>query len=246
MAGRIPTFNDQSELPRSGSFIGQPPRRGVMIAMDVEPTKPTGDKIPRAMEFFLNPDQFDIVLEAVWTKIAIPGLSHEVQQYSHTASTPIKFTLEWSFLEAIRRMRANRSLPQEQNPLAGNSHDPFARGRELSQSRAFLYRDFLHSFTVPMEHGRAPSRCLLLWPNFLAIICVINKINFKFTRWSNRGMPMAWAADIEATEHRTVFKQRQGRSNYFTQVDQDISDSDRKLYDAQQIIELGSDILTGF
>lgn len=230
--------------PTNSIDAHMPPTRGTMIAIDVDPAQPS--RLPRAMEFFFNPREVGITPNAVWAKLPIPGLSHEVLQYSHSESVPVTMTLQWSALETIRRRRAGtKELDAGRNPNQRPVDNPFS-DMEHNQYEGFMYRDFLYAFSVPMSPGRAPSRCMIVWPNFLSIIGVISPIAFKFTKFAKSGWPMAFSASITLTEHRIVFRQREGRSRFFTQVDQKLSGQEQDLQQAAQLIELAQDVLLDF
>ena len=209
------------QLEGRRDVYGKPPIRGVMIAIDA-PDDRSAD-LPRSMEMFFNPDQVGLAAGAEWARIAVPGLSHEVLQYSHSMSDEMTFTLQWSALEAIRRLR-NAQAPGEQMRRASvrrlpvNNIDPFLKIRELTESLPFVYRDFLKSFTVPVEAGRAPSRCMFIWPNMVSMIAVITDVDFSFTKISTQGLPMAWSCNLSFVELRRVFRQRSGRKRFFTQI----------------------------
>lgn len=192
-----------------------------MVAIDA-PEDRSSD-LPRSMELFFNPEQVTVAAGAEWARIAVPGLSHEVLQYSHSASDEMTFTLQWSALEAIRRLRQAQA-PGEQmrratvRRLPVNNIDPFLKIRELTESMPYIYRDFLKAFTVPVEAGKAPSRCLFIWPNMFSMIAVITDVDFTFTKFSTQGLPMAWSANLTFVELRRVFRQRSGRRKFFTQI----------------------------
>lgn len=230
--------------PTNSINAHMPPTRGTMIAIDVDGSVPS--RLPRAMEFFFNPREVSITANAVWAKIPIPGLSHEVMQYSHTESVPVTLTLEWSALETLRRRRAGQAaVDVGEDPNLRPVANPFS-DMNHHQDKGFMYRDFLYSFSVPMSPGRAPSRCMVIWPNFISVIGVVAPVAFKFTQWAKGGWPMAFAASITLTEHRVVFRKREGRHRFFTQVDQQLTGQEQDLQQTAELIETAQDILLDF
>lgn len=230
--------------PTNSLDAHMPPNRGTMIAIDLDSSIPT--ELPRAMEFFFNPVEVGLTANAVWAKLAIPGLSHEVLQYSHSESVPVTMSLQWSALEAIRRRRAGRAaVGRGEDPNNRPVENPFSDLNHHAHE-AFMYRDFLYSFSVPMSPGRSPSRCMIIWPNFLSIITVMSPIAFNFTQFAKSGWPMAFTASITLTEHRVVFRQREGRKRFFTQVDQKLTGQEQGLQQAAELQELSQDILLDF
>lgn len=186
--------------------IARTPTRACLIAEDA-PNPTTKDDLPRGMEVFINPAQVKVNGVANWPRIAVPGLSHEVMQYSHTNSRELSFQLQWSALESLRRngMHALRDSP----------------GRPGSVRVITQYRHFLYSFLQPLERGLAPSRARLVWPDFLHIVGVITKVNFTFTKFASSGAPMAFSADIDMVEHRVTFLQRNERTDFFKTAEAD-------------------------
>ncbi len=216
--GPLFQFNIKSARPTPGrdtSFVGNKPVRAFLINNEVENDE-TG--LPRAMQFFINPDQLTYKTAAEWARIAVPGLSHEVLQYSHAKSDEVSFDLEWSALEAKRRIAS---------PTADTTESETVRKfRRQSRDLAFLYRDFLRALTIPMERGRAPSRVTLVWPGFLHMTAAVTGVDFSFTQWSQFGEPMAFVAGVDMVELRTSFRRRRGPVRFFDNPDAEENDSD--------------------
>lgn len=169
--------------------------------LDVEdPNDPLA--LPASIEVFLNPTSLRLRSAADWASINIPGLSHQVLQWSHSSAYRISFTLLWSYLEATRRVNSETVRAKE------DEADPIPKIAIAKLTTA--YRRFLLALTSPLEPGAAPSRATLIWPGFLEITGVATSVNFQFTQFAEEGYPMAFRADIDMTELRTFFRNRAG------------------------------------
>lgn len=197
----------------SGSIVGARPNRAILVNRDL-PIEGR-DALPRSLEFMLNPEQLHYSLSAEWARIAVPGLSHEVLQYSHSASSEISFDLEWSSQEAARRFLSQESGRHRGFARPRLSDEENRAIRQRSQFEYFRYHDFLAALTVPLDRGFAPSRVALIWPNFLRITAAVTKVEFTIQQWALDGSPMRFVASIDLVEMRTAFRKRLGRSQVF-------------------------------
>jgi hypothetical protein len=199
-------------MPNSLEHLGIPPIRGWLVNDDFEDSV---DSLPSSMEMFFNPDQLTFNTGAEWARIAVPGLSHEVLQYSHTNSNELKFNLEWDLLELARRQKAGDKKEDSEawfiNPAA-SSKPPKA---------GLLYKEFLYALTLPIEAGRAPSRITIVWPGVVHVRCVVEDVKFTFTRFGKSGGVIAFGASLDLIELRRVFLSRKGVIDYFTRVPED-------------------------
>jgi hypothetical protein len=187
------------------------PVRGVFVAEDVQEREDTFD-LPRSMEFFWNPVELRVRGAASWARIAVPGLSHEVLQWSHNPSREINFTLEWDAVEAANRVGGGKTVP---------ARDPEARltlSRSLranTDAAAFVYRDFLYGLLVPVSAGRAPTRTTFVWPGTLQMLGVVTEMEVTFTMFGLLGEPTAFSAEVTMVELRTTFMSRAGATGFF-------------------------------
>lgn len=224
--------NDADVLKRQGNAallrIMREPTRACLIAEDA-PAPKTKDDLPRGMEFQINPNQVKVNGQANWPRIAVPGLSHEVLQYSHTNSRELSFQLQWSALESVRRNRLTKLRDDPNRP---------GTTRIVNQ-----YRHFLASFLQPLERGFAPSRARLVWPDFMHILGVITKINFNFTKFASSGSPMAFNANIDIVEIRTTFLQRVERTDFFNTADADARKSQEPADQTNSFSQFSADLL---
>lgn len=195
-------------MPDVNQIHARPLVRGILVCEDVEEDEYS---LPSSMEFFMNPDRIDFDMEAEWARIAVPGLSHEVLQYSHTRSNEISFELQWDKIEAGRRMKGEHLVRAVEG-----APDAWTRKiRKSSIDYGMYYKEFLYSLLQPVERGRSPSRVTLIWPGVLHTRGVITSINFTFTKFGQPGGVMSFGARINMIELRRVFVSRQGIIEYF-------------------------------
>jgi len=182
------------------------PERAVLINEDFSEDSDIAT-LPRSLEFFWNPETLRLAAGAQWARIQVPGLSHEVLQWSHNKSREIEFTLQWSAMEAAKRYNADPPTTPTMYP----------RARTESQRSVYLYRDFLHALIAPLQRGRAPSRISLIWVNVLQITGVVTDIDFDMTSFTTGGEIRALTANVSMLELRTTFLGRKGVFGYFIQ-----------------------------
>lgn len=197
------------------SIHSRPLVRGILVCDDVEDDEYS---LPRSMEFFMNPDKINFDLQAEWARIAVPGLSHEVLQYSHTKSNELSFELEWDSIEAQRRMKGEQLVRE----IEGAQDDWSRKIRESSIHRGMYYKEFLYSLLQPVTRGRAPSRVTLIWPGVLHTRGVITNIKFVFTKFGQSGGVMSFRASVEMLELRRVFISRERITEYFERAPVDM------------------------
>lgn len=189
------------------SFVGEHPDRVLIINEDAAaPNEGVG--LPRAMRAFLNPDQLRYKAGAEWARLQVPGLSHEVLQWSHSASHELSFELEWDVRLAKQRIR-NFAAATAKEAAA------YTQARINAEHDVFRFKEFLVALTVPLERGRAPSRVSLFWPGFLQMTGVVTSVDFTFKQWAPRGPIIGFVAAVEFLELRTVFRQRNGANRFF-------------------------------
>lgn len=138
-----------------------------------------------------NPEEFDLSIKAAYKKQVIPGMSHEVRQFSHTESLGMKFELRFQVRGA-------------------GSRDSFTPPFSIADRRRA--ESFLLSLPVPMAGavigrtvgGNAPPRVLVEWPNFLTLEASVEDVGFKYTRFNSHGDPLDLAVSVSVAEMRDV------------------------------------------
>jgi hypothetical protein len=191
-------------------MFGMRPVRAFLICEDL-PQVDDINKLPRSMEVFLNPRSINFNAEGVWADIDVPGLSHQVHQYSHSKSNIVSFTLVWDRILAERRLNHRNRL----NLNTGLADSYLRSIHSQTLIDPYQYKDFLLGLTVPMVPGYAPSRVTFIWPKFLHMTGIVKPVNFKFTRFTASGAVMAFRADIRMTELRINFRQRVEAEKFF-------------------------------
>jgi len=194
-------------------FVGTSPVRAFIICEDL-PFPSNVDQRESTMEVFLNPMSLDLESSAVWSNIDVPGLSHQVHQYSHSKSNTIDFELGWDkILAEQRRAAINRRKAFGQTPITNDQK--LRESQTQVSSEPHKYKDFLYGLTVPMAPGQPPSRVTLIWPKFLHTTGFVNDVKFGFTRFAANGSVMSFRARISMTELRTTFRQRADVNQFF-------------------------------
>ena len=127
-----------------------------------------------------NPPELEETIDVNWARPAVPGLSHEPLQYSHTSNLKHGLTLTFDALDP--------------------TYDP---------ARILLARRFLQSLCVPRQAAQdigsgAPPRVLFVWPNLISLTCVITSLGFKYSRFRLDGTPTLFTVKVALEEIRDV------------------------------------------
>lgn len=151
---------------------GQRPERMSIVAIS------SGDFI----EAQYNPTELEENLGAVYATQTVPGLSHQVLQFTHTENLTLTFDLNYDALT---------------NPSSFDADD------------ALNGRRFLHSLCYPRAGAAtvrdgAPSRAVFIWPELYTLTAVLTKLKIKFTRFLVTGKPSAFVASCTLQEIRDV------------------------------------------
>lgn len=130
------------------------------------------------MEVQFNPEQLPEELTVNYTRLTVPGMSHQQIQYINTNNHG--FTLEL-FLEALGGERSQEKLEDQRNfilslmyPVAGASDVP----------------------------GGAPPRVLFVWPRLATFTAVVTRARFIHTHFASTGAPIRTTATVELEEVR--------------------------------------------
>ena len=123
-----------------------------------------------------NPDELTETFEAKWNNVTVPGLSHELMQFSNSVNDKLSFKL--FFTNQAVQSTATKFRDQ-QAPL-----DSIQYARRL-----------LKSWTVPVPSAysvtsAAPATLLLVWPQTLSFQCVLTKVDFKISNWDMSESPL--------------------------------------------------------
>lgn len=139
------------------------------------------------LDAMFNPEELTMGIKAVYKDHAIPGMSHQLKQFSHTDNISLKFSIAFQV--------------QNSQQTSGSFRTPAF----TIQDREYAER-FLMSLCVPRgstDIGRnAPPTTLVLWPNFLSFEAVMLDVNLKYTRFNRNLAPIAFTAELTMDQLR--------------------------------------------
>jgi len=126
-----------------------------------------------------NPTEFEEKLGAAWSKLAVPGLSHQVKQFANTLDVTYDFELFYR--------------------VADGGAKELKRVRD---ARTFLYAACHPRAQTSGLNGAGPPRLLFVWPGLISLNCVITQLTFKYTMFNKSGDPIAYNAKVTLEEIR--------------------------------------------
>jgi hypothetical protein len=126
-----------------------------------------------------NPEQLEETVSANWARQGVPGLSHNVLQFSNTANETFAFELFF---------RANT---------------------EAEMQEIHRWRRFLKSLVVPRGGantiaGGAPPRVLLVWPRMLSLTCILPTAKFTHEHFNKMMQSRIFRVAVQFEEIRDV------------------------------------------
>jgi len=126
-----------------------------------------------SMECLFNPTQITEKVQVNWSRLAVPGMSHQVLQFQSTG---------------------NRTLSGIEFYL-----DRFFAVRQPGSPEIMAFRAFLRALTVPPAGtegvpGTAPPRTLFIWPKVLTIETVLTDLEFQYRQFGVGGEVLVYAA----------------------------------------------------
>lgn len=133
-----------------------------------------------SVEAQFNPTEFEEALEVNWARQTVPGLSHQPMQFVNTGNA--RFTLDLNF---------------------------DARDATTTIEDVLYARRFLQSLCYPRRGaedvaGGGPPRALFVWPNVVALTCVLTGVSLKYGRFALDGTPTQFTAKVALEEIRDV------------------------------------------
>ena len=137
-------------------------------------------EVDKTLDAQFNPTEFEEQLGVNYSKMTVPGLSHQVIQYTNTEN--VSYSLELFF----------------------DATDLGIQGSaRILESRRFLYAA-CHPLATPgrIVGGGAP-RILFIWPDMISLMCVMTKLSFKYTRFNKYLGPTAYTANVTLEEIRS-------------------------------------------
>jgi len=132
-----------------------------------------------SMEGLFNPTQLTEKVQVNWSRLAVPGLSHQVLQFQSTA---------------------NRSLAGVEFYL-----DRFFATEQPGEPDIMEFRSFIRALTVPPSGTEgvvdtAPPRTLFIWPEVITVETVVTDVEFQYRQVAVDGRVLVYAATVTFEE----------------------------------------------
>ena len=145
-----------------------------------------------SMECLFNPTQLTEKVQVNWSRLAVPGLSHQVLQFQSTA---------------------NRSLAGVEFYL-----DRFFATEQPGEPDIMEFRSFIRALTVPPSGTEgvvdtAPPRTLFIWPEVITVETVVTDVEFQYRQVAIDGRVLVYAATVtfeEILDVRVTSEERRG------------------------------------
>ena len=145
-----------------------------------------------SMECLFNPTQLTEKVQVNWSRLAVPGLSHQVLQFQSTS---------------------NRQLAGVEFYV-----DRFFATEQAGEPDILDFRAFIRSLTVPLAGTEgvvdtAPPRTLFIWPEVVTIETVVTDVEFQYRQLGVDGRVLVYAATVtfeEILDVRVTSEERRG------------------------------------
>ncbi|WP_428263675.1 peptidoglycan-binding protein [Haliangium sp.] len=156
------------------SIAAVAPVRGLMCNLR------TGESMP----LLLNPTELREQVRVNYSRLQVPGLSHEVLQFQSTGNTslPVEFYVDKFFA---------RTVSVEQDP------------------DILDFKRFLQALTVPSGGAQdiaagGPPRALFVWPGLVSVTCVVTSLEFRYELFGVGGEVLVYRAQATLEEIRDL------------------------------------------
>lgn len=131
-----------------------------------------------SMECLLNPTDLTEKLQVNWTRLAVPGLSHQVLQFQNAN---------------------NRQLAME------FYLDRFFAAAQPGDVKILAFRAFLRALTVPPAAtegvvATAPPRVIVIWPNVITLEAVVVSVDFHYRQLATDLTVLVYTASVTFEE----------------------------------------------
>jgi hypothetical protein len=145
-----------------------------------------------SLECLFNPTQLTEKVQVNWSRLAVPGLSHQVLQFQSTS---------------------NRQLAGVEFYV-----DRFFATEQPGEPDVLDFRAFIRSLTVPPAGTEgvvdtAPPRTLFIWPEVVTIETVVTDVEFQYRQLGVDGRVLVYAATVtfeEILDVRVTSEERRG------------------------------------
>ena len=154
------------------------------MATDFQPATSRAELVNLSVDESLivqfNPTELEESLGVNYSRMTVPGLSHQILQYVNTENVAFNFSLFW------------------------DATDLGIQGVEfILAARKFLYAACHPKATPGNIIGAGAPQILFLWPNMVSLMCVMTKLQFRYTRFNKFAEPTAYTASVTLEEVRT-------------------------------------------
>lgn len=129
------------------------------------------------LEMQFNPEQFQENVTANYNEQTVPGLSHQVLQFSHTSNEGFSFDLHY-IAYSVDEMD------------------------EIHRARRFLKSLCFPSAGADTVQGGAPPRVLLVWPRMLSLSCVMRSVSLTHVLFNRQARSRQFGAQVQLQEIR--------------------------------------------
>lgn len=145
-----------------------------------------------SLECLFNPTQLTEKVQVNWSRLAVPGLSHQVLQFQSTS---------------------NRQLAGVEFYV-----DRFFATEQPGEPDVLDFRAFIRSLTVPPAGTEgvvdtAPPRTLFIWPEVVTVETVVTDVEFQYRQLGVDGRVLVYAATVtfeEILDVRVTSEERRG------------------------------------
>lgn len=139
------------------------------------------------VEFYFNPKQLSIALQANYSKVAGIGSSSQRLHYNYTANIPVPIEL---FMD---------------HQMIAELFDPAIGLADIEQDITHIlddYRNFFMSLLYPVGRQddpirRSPPRVLFTWPDLAELYVRITQVAMQFTRFKDAGGAVQYRLPIQ-------------------------------------------------
>ncbi len=131
------------------------------------------------LEAQYNPEEVKEKVGASWSKQVVPGLSHQVKQFTNTENRRISFTMVF------------QAIPLG---LDGTSR--------IRQVRRFFLSSVRPRRNVGSIASAGAPRLLFVWPEYMSLTATLESANMNTKRYNAGGPPIELSVEVELEEIR--------------------------------------------
>jgi contractile injection system tube protein len=155
----------------------------------------------RSLEAQFNPEKLKEKLSVDWAELEVQGMSHRPHQYSGTANHTFTFTLQFNCVDNGGGDMVTSGDVAAATPASGTTQN---RQAAILKARQYLLSMAYGPRGRQDIVGSSPSRFLFVWPNMVALTCVLHEIEIEHLQFDLVGRSMRFDADLTIKEIRDV------------------------------------------